>query len=136
TLTMNERSVPFAYVISAGAQAVLSLADYVDALTDDPQVDAIGLYIEGLSDVPAFSRAALKAIEKGKPIVAVKVGRSELSDKLYDALFDRLGIIRVDTLPALLETLKFVSVAAPPSGERLVVFTCSGGDSLMAADRA
>jgi acyl-CoA synthetase (NDP forming) len=58
------------------------------------------------------------------------------SDQLYDALFDRLGIIRVDTLPALLETLKFVSVAAPPPGERLVVFTCSGGDSLMAADRA
>lgn len=150
TLTMNERSVPFAYVISAGAQAVLSVADYVEALADDPHVNAIGLYVEGLNDVPAFSRAALKAIEKGKPIVAVKVGRSELgaklamshtsslagSDKLYDALFDRLGIIRVDTLPALLETLKFVSVAPPPAGERLVVFTCSGGDSLMAADRA
>jgi len=150
TLTMNERSVPFSYVISAGAQAVLSLADYVDVLADDPLVNAIGLYIEGLSDVPAFARAALKAIEKGKPIVAVKVGRSELgaklamshtsslagSDRLYDALFERLGIIRVDTLPALLETLKFVSVAAPLAGERLVVFTCSGGDSLMAADRA
>ena len=39
-------------------------------------------------------------------------------------------------LPALLETLKFVSVAAPLAGERLVVFTCSGGDSLMSADRA
>ncbi len=150
TLTMNERSVPFSYVISAGAQAVLSLADYVDVLADDPQVNAIGLYIEGLSDVPAFARAALKAIERGKPIVAVKVGRSELgaklamshtsslagSDKLYDALFERLAIIRVDTLPALLETLKFVSVAAPLAGERLVAFTCSGGDSLMAADRA
>ena len=150
TLTMNERSVPFSYVISAGAQAVLSLADYVDVLTDDPHVNAIGLYIEGLSDVPAFARAALKAAGKGKPIVAIKVGRSELgaklamshtsslagSDKLYDALFERLGIIRVDTLPALLETLKFVSVAAPSAGERLVVFTCSGGDSLMSADRA
>ena len=150
TLTMNERSVPFSYVISAGAQAVLSLADYVDVLADDPQVNAIGLYIEGLNDVPAFARAALKAIEKSKPIVAVKVGRSELgaklamshtsslagSDKLYDALFERLGIIRVDTLPALLETLKLVSVAAPLAGERLVVFTCSGGDSLMSADKA
>ncbi len=150
TLTMNERSVPFAYVISAGAQAILSLADYVDALAEDPQVSAIGLYIEGLNDIPAFARAALKAIGAGKPIVAVKVGRSELgaklamshtsslagSDALYDALFDRLGIIRVDSLPALLETLKFVSTAPPLAGDRLVVFTCSGGDSLMAADRA
>jgi acyl-CoA synthetase (NDP forming) len=150
TLTMNERSVPFSYVISAGAQAILSIADYIDVLADDPHVNAIGLYIEGLSDVPAFARAALKAIERGKPIVAVKVGRSELgaklamshtsslagSDSLYDALFERLAIIRVDTLPALLETLKFVSVAAPLAGEKLVVFTCSGGDSLMSADRA
>jgi len=150
TLTMNERSVPFSYVISAGAQAVLSIADYVDALADDPQVDAIGLYIEGLNDVPAFARAALKTVDKGKPIVAVKVGRSELgakltmshtsslagSDTLYDSLFERLGIIRVDSLPALLETLKFVSVAPPLAGDRLVIFTCSGGDSLIAADRA
>src|SRR5215510_12778887 len=138
TLTMNERSVPFSYVISAGAQAVLSLADYVDALADDPRVNAIGLYIEGLNDVPAFSRAALKV---GRSELGAKLAMSHTSslagsDKLYDALFDRLGIIRVDTLPALLETLKFVSVAPPPSGERLVVFTCSGGDSLMAADRA
>ncbi|MGH6929642.1 MAG: CoA-binding protein, partial [Dongiaceae bacterium] len=150
TLTMNERSVPFAYVISAGAQAVLSLADYVDVLADDPQVNALGLYLAGLNDVPAFARAALKAIDRGKPIVAVKVGRSELgaklamshtsslagSDTLYDALFARLGIIRVDSLPALLETLKFVSVAPPLAGDRVVIFTCSGGDSLMAADRA
>ena len=150
TLTMNDRSVPFAYVISASAQAVLSVADYVDALAADPQVDAIGLYIEGLNDVPAFARAALKAVERGKPLVAVKVGRSELgaklamshtsslagSDAAYDALFERLGIIRVDSLPALLETLKFVSVAPPLAGDRVVVFTCSGGDGLMAADRA
>jgi acyl-CoA synthetase (NDP forming) len=150
TLTMNERSVPFAYVISAGAQAILTLSDYVDALAADPQVSAIGLYIEGLNDVPAFARAALKAVAAGKPIVVVKVGRSELgarlamshtsalagSDRLYDALFERLGIIRVDSLPALLETLKFVSVAPPLAGDRLVILTCSGGDSLMAADRA
>lgn len=150
TLTMNERSVPFAYVISAGAQAVLSLADYVEALADDPVVTAIGLYIEGLSDIPAFSRAAIRAVERGKPIVAIKVGRSELgaklamshtsslagSDSLYDALFDRLGIIRAHSLPELVEILKFVSVAPPLTGDRLVVFTCSGGDSLMAADRS
>jgi acyl-CoA synthetase (NDP forming) len=128
----------------------LSLADYVDVLADDPQVSAVGLYIEGLNDVPAFARAALKAVERGKPIVAVKVGRSELgaklamshtsslagSDALYDALFARFGIIRVESLPALLETLKFVSVAPPLAGDRIVIFTCSGGDSLMAADRA
>ncbi len=150
TLTMNERNVPFSYVISAGAQAVLSIADYIDGLADDPRVSAIALYIEGLNDIPAFARASLKALRAGKQIIALKVGRSELgaklamshtsslagSDKLYDALFGRLGIIRVDSLPSLLETVKLVSVAAPLRGGRLGIFTCSGGDSLIAADKA
>ncbi len=57
-VTMNDRSVPFAYVISSGNQVILTVADFVDALTEDPKVSAIGLYIEGIDDVPAFSRAA------------------------------------------------------------------------------
>jgi acyl-CoA synthetase (NDP forming) len=55
---------------------------------------------------------------------------------MYDALFDRLGIIRVETLPEMMETIKFVSVAGLPKGNRLAVFTCSGGDGLMTADIA
>ncbi len=149
-LTMSQRSVPFAYVLSIGNQAVLGIADYIDTLIDDSRVTAIGLYIEGLTDVQGFSRAAVKALQRGVPLVALKTGRSGLGarltlshtsslagdDQLYSALFDRLGIIRVATLPALLETLKLVAVSGPPAGDRLAVFTCSGGDSLMAADEA
>ncbi|HVJ40910.1 MAG TPA: acetate--CoA ligase family protein [Dongiaceae bacterium] len=147
-LTMNHRSVPFAYVISSGNQVVLNVADYVDALAENPRVKAIGLYIEGLNDVPAFSRAAAKALANGKPLVALKAGNSELgaklamshtsslagSDKMYDALFERLGVIRVHTIPQLLETLKLVTSAGLPRGKRLAVFTCSGGDGLLTAD--
>jgi len=147
-LTMNHRSVPFAYVISSGNQVVLNVADYVDALAENPRVKAIGLYIEGLNDVPAFSRAAAKALANGKPLVALKAGNSELgaklamshtsslagSDKMYDALFERLGVIRVHTIPQLLETLKLVTSAGLPKGKRLAVFTCSGGDGLLTAD--
>lgn len=148
TLSRNDRSVPFAYVISSGNQAILSAADYIDALADDPKVTAIGLYLEGIKDVPAFSRAAAKALQRGKPLVALKAGNSELgaqfamshtgslagSDKMYDALFDRLGIIRVHSVPQLLETLKLVSTAGLPKGDRLAVFTCSGGECLLTAD--
>ncbi|HET6620396.1 MAG TPA: acetate--CoA ligase family protein, partial [Dongiaceae bacterium] len=147
-LSRNDRSVPFAYVISSGNQAVLNAADYVDALADDPKVTAIGLYLEGIRDVPAFSRAAAKALQRGKPLVALKAGNSELgaqfamshtgslagSDKMYDALFGRLGIIRVHSVPQLLETLKLVSTAGLPKGNRLAVFTCSGGECLLTAD--
>src|SRR5262245_15709207 len=147
-LSRNDRSVPFAYVISSGNQAVLNAADYVDALADDPKVTAIGLYLEGIKDVPAFSRAAAKALQRGKPLVALKAGNSELgakfamshtgslagSDKMYDALFERLGIIRVQSVPQLLETLKLVSSAGLPKGDRLAVFTCSVGECLLTAD--
>lgn len=149
TLTFNQRSVPFSTIISAGNQAVLTIADYVDGVADDPRVTAIGLYVEGLTDIAAFSRAAARALRNGKPIVAMKAGRSELgaklamshtsslagSDKLYDSLFARLGVLRVESITALLETIKYLSVAESLDGDRLAVFTCSGGDSLMAADR-
>jgi acyl-CoA synthetase (NDP forming) len=148
TLTFNDRSVPFSYVISAGNQAVMRISDYIEGLADDPRVTAIGLYIEGLADIPAFSRAARKALAANKPIVAFKAGRSELgaklalshtsslagSDKLYDTLFERLGVIRVNSLADLMETIKYLSVAQQVGGDRLAVFTCSGGDSLMTAD--
>ena len=147
-LSRNDRSVPFAYVISSGNQAILNAADYVDALADDPKVTAIGLYLEGIKDVPAFSRAAAKALQRGKPLVALKAGNSELGakfamshtgslagrGKMYDALFERLGIIRVHSVPQLLETLKLVSTAGLPKGDRLAVFTCSGGECLLTAD--
>lgn len=147
-LTMNQRSVPLAYVVSAGNQAVLGIEDYVAVFAEDPAVTAIALYIEGLADVPGFSRAAAAALERGVPVVALKAGRSALgaelalshtsslagNDALYDALFDRLGVIRVDSVPQLLETVKYLSVAGPPAGNRLCAFTCSGGDSLLVAD--
>jgi acyl-CoA synthetase (NDP forming) len=147
-LSRNDRSVPFAYVISSGNQAILGAADYIDALADDPKVTAIGLYLEGIKDVSGFSRAAAKALSRGKPLVALKAGNSELgaqfamshtgslagSDKMYDSLFDRLGIIRVHSVPQLLETLKLVSTAGLPKGDRLAVFTCSGGECLLTAD--
>ena len=108
-LTMAGRSVPLGYVISVGNQAALGIGDYLEALVEDPRITAIGLYMEGLSDVAGFSRAAARALEKNIPIVALKVGTSDIgaqvalshtsslagSDQLYEALFARLGIIRV-----------------------------------------
>ena len=147
-LTMSQRSVPFAYMISAGNQSVLALEDFVDALCGVPEVRAFGLHIEGLKDVPRFVRAAQKALEMGKPIVALKTGSSQVggqltqshtgslsgSDELYSALFDKLGIIRVQSPAQLLETLKFLMVAGIPAGRRVAGLTCSGGGATMLAD--
>lgn len=148
--TMSQRDVPFAYMVSAGNQTILRLEDFVDALADRPEVRAIGLHIEGLKDVPAFERAALKSLSLGKPIVALKTGTSRLgssltvshtgslsgTEELYDALFDRLGIIRVNSPAQLLETVKFLCVAGVPKGRRVAGLTCSGGGATMLADYA
>lgn len=149
-LTMAERSCPIGYVISVGNQAVLGVGDYIDALLEDDRVPAIGMYLEGLTDVAAFSRAAARALEKGVPIIVLKAGTSELgtqltmshtsslagSDEMYQALFARLGVIRVDSLTHLMETLKLCAITGPAPGRNLAILTCSGGDSAISADLA
>lgn len=148
--TMSQRGAPFAFMVSAGNQTLLRLEDFVDALAERPEVRAIGLHIEGLKDIQAFERAALKSLSLGKPIVALKTGTSRLgssltvshtgslsgTEELYDALFDRLGIIRVNSPAQLLETTKFLCVAGVPKGRRLAGLTCSGGGATMLADYA
>jgi acyl-CoA synthetase (NDP forming) len=149
-LSMNQRHVPFSYIISAGNQAVLGFEDYIEHLVEDPNVTAIGLFMEGIRDVPAFSAACLRAREKEIPLIAFRVGVSELGarlaashtsslvgqNELYDALFERLGILTTASVPQFLEALKTASVWQRPKGSRLAVFSSSGGDNGMAADFA
>lgn len=148
TLTMHDRSLPLTHVISVGNQAVLGVGDYIEPLLEDERVSAIGFYIEGLKDIASFSRAAMKALLKGVPLVVLKAGTSEIgtqltlshtsslagADDLYQAMFDRLGILRVHSLGELLETLKIAALCELPKGDRIGVLTCSGGDSAMLAD--
>ena len=149
-ITMSQRSLPLAYMVSAGNQAVLGQEDFLDIFVDDPAVRAIGLHIEGLQDIPSFERAALKALAKGVPVVALKTGSSTIgseltvshtgslsgSAELYEALFARVGIISVTNPSQFLETLKFLCVVGAPKGKKLVGFTCSGGGATMLADHA
>ena len=150
SLTFNQRSVSFSYVIGAGNQSILGIEDYLETLVGHPEVNAFGLYVETLRDIPKFTDAAIRALETNTPIVALKVGHSEIaarstithtgslsgSSERYQALFERLGIISVATPSLLLETLKMVTFAGAPAGNRLAAFTCSGGDVAMLADSA
>ncbi|MEQ8665441.1 MAG: acetate--CoA ligase family protein [Rhodospirillales bacterium] len=149
-VTMQRRGLPLAYLISLGNQAQTGVAEFIDAMLDDERITAIGILIEGLPDIPRFSAAAARALERGIPIVAMKSGRSEAgaritvshtstlagADNLYDAMFERYGIVRVDTLPVMMETLKFLSIAGPLDGNRIVSLSCSGGEASMIADLA
>ncbi|MDG2298045.1 MAG: acetate--CoA ligase family protein [Planktomarina sp.] len=149
-ITMSQRSLPLAYMVSAGNQAVLGPEDFLDFFADDPVVRAIGLHIEGLQDIAKFERAALKALSKGKPVVVLKTGSSSIgseltvshtgslsgSFELYEAMFERIGIISVSNPSQFLETLKLICVVGAPKGKRVAGFTCSGGGATMLADYA
>ncbi|MGB7243245.1 MAG: acetate--CoA ligase family protein [Sulfitobacter sp.] len=149
-ITMSQRSLPLAYMVSAGNQAVFGQEDFLDIFADDPAVRAIGLHIEGLQDIARFERAASKALSKGVPVVALKTGSSDIgstltvshtgslsgSAELYEALFTRTGIISVTNPSQFLETLKLLCVVGAPKGPRVAGFTCSGGGATMLADYA
>jgi acetyl-CoA synthetase len=149
-LTMQQRSLPLAYLIATGNQAGVTVPEYIEALLEDDRVTAIGIHLEGLTDVAAFSRAALLALQKGVPIVVLKSGSSVLggwvtmshtsslagSDALYDALMTRLGVVRVNSVPQFLETLKFLAVVGPLPEGGIASISCSGGEAALVADTA
>lgn len=149
-LTMQRRGLPVAYLMTLGNQARVGLAACVEALVEDPRVTAIGLHIEGLDDVQAFDAAARKALAAGKPIVALRAGRSAAgaaltmshtaslagSDAAMQAFLARLGIAQVPSIPVLLETLKLLHACGPLRGRQLVSMSCSGGEASLMADAA
>jgi len=149
-LTMQTRGLPIAYLMTVGNQAQTGLSAIGNALLEDDRVTAIGLYIEGLDDLAAFETFARKAHARGKPLIALKIGRSDASRAATvshtaslagstagsDALFKRLGVARVDSLPALLETLKLVHVAGSLASTEIASMSCSGGEASLIADTA
>ncbi len=149
-LTMQTRGLPLACLITVGNKAGASIEAIVEALLLDPRISAIGMHIEGLDDVAAFSRVALQALRQRVPLVALKAGSSDLGaqitmshtsslagpDALYQALFQRLGVARVHDPAGLLETLKFLHVHGALPGRRIVSASCSGGEASLVADLA
>ncbi|MHC8508178.1 MAG: acetate--CoA ligase family protein [Rhodospirillales bacterium] len=147
-ITYADRSLPLGYIICAGNQTAVGFHDLMDAMLDDPRVTVIGMYVEGFTDLKKFAASALRARAKGVPVVVIKAGRSALArstvhshtgalggeDRYMDALFKRLGVARCATLSEFIETCKFLHIAGPLPGNRLMLLGCSGGDMAMAAD--
>lgn len=147
-LTMQTRGLPVAYVLTVGNQAQSGLSEIGQTLLDDERVTAIGLHIEGIDDLRAFEAFARKAWACGKPVVALKTGRSEQAQAATvshtasiagssagaSALFSRLGIAEVRSLPVLLETLKLMHVHGPLPNARIASMSCSGGEASLMAD--
>ncbi|EJM98136.1 acetate--CoA ligase family protein [Phyllobacterium sp. YR531] len=149
-MTMQTRGLPIAHVMTAGNQAQTGLPDMAIALLEDERVTALGLHIEAFQSAPKFELLAKRARELRKPIVAMKVGRSEQaraatvshtaslagSDAASGAFLKRLGIARVNSIASFLETLKLLHVHGPLEGNTLCSMSCSGGEASVMADSA
>jgi acyl-CoA synthetase (NDP forming) len=149
-ISMQMRGLPLAYLGTAGNQAQIGLSDLGTALLEDERVTALGLHIEGVGDLRAFEAMADRARSLGKPIVALKAGRSDQaqaaavshtaslagSDAGARALLKRLGMAQVDSLTAMLETLKLLHYAGPLPSNKIVSMSCSGGEASLMADTA
>jgi acyl-CoA synthetase (NDP forming) len=147
-LSMQRRGLPIAYMMSLGNQLKFKLRDAMLMFARQERVTALGLYLEAMSDPRAFQEAVNVARELGKPIVALKTGRSDVakkivvshtaslagSDILVSDLFNRLGVARVDSLEALIEALKVLHVLGPLDGGRVGAMSTSGGDLTLVAD--
>jgi acyl-CoA synthetase (NDP forming) len=147
-LTMQRRGLPIAYMVSLGNKLKFDIHDAIHTFARQDRVTALGLYVENMPDPKAFQEAVNVARELGKPIVAIKTGRSEAaqkmvishtaslagSDVLVSALFERLGVARVYSLEALMEALKVLHVLGPLSGGRIAAMSTSGGDLTLLAD--
>uniref|UniRef100_UPI0035638F4C acetate--CoA ligase family protein n=1 Tax=Sulfitobacter sp. TaxID=1903071 RepID=UPI0035638F4C len=149
-LTMQRRGVPIAYMVTCGNMAQTQQAEIALALLDDPRVTAIGLHIEGFSDLGLWHELALKSAAQNIPLVALKVGASDQAqqatvshtaslaggDAGAAALLARLGIARLHDLPSFLETLKLLHSQGRLPSSALSSVSCSGGEASLAADTA
>ncbi len=149
-LTMQTRGLPIAYLVTVGNQAQTGLSAIAEALLSDERVTAIGLHIEGLDDLAEFAGFAQRAHALGKPVVVLKVGRSQQAQTAAvshtaslagsaagaSALFKRLWFAEVTSLAAFLETLKLLHTVGPLSNYKIASMSCSGGEASLIADAA
>jgi acetate---CoA ligase (ADP-forming) len=137
-------------VASLGNEAMITTADMLDYLVADEQTKVICMFLEEIGDPAAFSAAAQRADEAGKPIVALKAGASQAGqqaalahtgavagdDAVVDAALRQLNIIRVASVEELLTTAALLGYDRHPAGRRMGVLTASGGACDIIADRA
>jgi len=142
-----QNDVGFTSFISLGNEADLSAADFLEALAEDEQTKAIGLYIEGVKNGRRFLDVA-RSVTKKKPIVALKSGTTDVgvravsshtgslagSDTAFSAAFKKAGVLRVDTLEELFDLVLAFEDQPLPKGKKVLIVTNGGGPGILAAD--
>jgi acyl-CoA synthetase (NDP forming) len=142
------RGIGLSKLISTSNEVDLELADFIDHLADDKATKVIALYIETVRNPAKFRAACLKAARNGKPVVAFKIGRSEAgakaavshtgalagADRMYDALFKQVGVIRAQTFADLIDIPAALATGRKLRGNRVAILTSTGGAGTLVSD--
>lgn len=142
------RGIGLSKLVSTSNEVDLELADFIDWLIEDDATKVIALYVESVRNTEKFRQAALRAAAAGKPIVAFKIGRSEAgakaavshtgalagTDRMYDALFKQVGIIRAESFDALLDIPAALATGRTLRGNRVAILTSTGGAGTLVSD--
>lgn len=143
----RSRSIGFSHFISLGDSADVDFGDVLDYLGSDRHANAILLYMESIQQARKFMSAA-RAAARNKPVLAIKAGRVPEgakaaashtgalagADDVYDAAIRRAGMLRVETIEDLFDTVETLGRARPSKGDRLAILTNGGGPGVMATD--
>jgi acyl-CoA synthetase (NDP forming) len=146
----RERGLGLSHWVTTGNEVDVELADCLDWLVDDDATKVILAYMEGCRDGAKLLRALEKARAAKKPVVIVKVGRTELgaaaaashtaalagADAIYDAVFKQYGVWRAGTIEEAFDVAYAVSVAGVARGKSIGMLTASGGAGVLMADAA
>jgi acetate---CoA ligase (ADP-forming) len=139
------------FLVSVGNAAVLDLPEYLEYLANDSETRVAALFIEELRDPVAFARSMRAMRNAGKPVIALKVGRSVKgaaasaahtgslagSWQAYQAYFRRHGVIAVDDFDELAESVELsLKVRSPPQSTGVAMIAVSGGEASLVADLA
>nr|WP_315401095.1 acetate--CoA ligase family protein [uncultured Duganella sp.] len=142
------RGIGMSKLVSTSNEVDLELADFIDYLVDDDATRVIALYVETVRNPDKFRAACLRAAQAGKPVVAFKIGRSEAgaraavshtgamagADRMYDALFRQVGVIRAQTFADLLDIPAALTTGRVLRGKRVAILTSTGGAGTLISD--
>jgi acetate---CoA ligase (ADP-forming) len=141
SLLTDLRRFGFSHIVSSGGEPVLAAADYLDYLADEPHTHVIGCFMESVRQPDRFAAALDRAAAAGKPVVALKVGRTDRSRQAVathtggdagdpgfaSGLLRAHHAIEVGDLAAFTELLAAAQSATRPAGQRIGVIASSGG---------
>jgi acetyltransferase len=142
-----KENVGFSAFVSLGSMLDVGWGDLIYHLGDDPNTKSIVIYMESIGDARGFLSAA-REVALTKPIIVIKPGRTEAaakaaashtgsltgSDEVLQAAFQRVGVLRVDTISELFDMAEVLAKQPRPKGPRLTIVTNAGGPGVLATD--